>query len=518
MEQPLDQKKLFTSFSESSIWQLNRDYYEEAGIDAWRSGVVPHHVTSNSMVGRTYAELILGFLRDVSEQGNTTDVVYILELGAGHGRLSFHILQHLEILIRLSSQVLPPFCYILSDIVEEDLDFYRNHNQLQKFFDKGCLDIAYFDAVESQEIKLRYSGKLIERSDLNQPIVALANYFFDSIPVDLFRLEDDKIYSCMVCVDTSKTVMGDSSTIENIKLEYKETLVANTFYNDAVDNEILSEYSSKDLSTYLFYPRKSMHCLHNLSSLSKKGLMVLSMDKGFHVLSELDKKEKPDVIKHGSFSLWVNYHALGAYCKNKGAKVLFPDYSNFHIEVACFLMLSNEDSYNNTIGAYERLVNNFGPDDFNTIKKMSYRNARHLELSEIIAVIRLGASDSSLFMRLLPMIKLHVKQISLEDRIRLVQLLRQVSHFYFHIGESDDVVFAIGGLYYDLGCYEESLNSFRQSVTNYGPKEDSYYNMALCFYQLRMDTEFVKILKETQNLYPDSISTAELKKLDLTAV
>jgi hypothetical protein len=42
--------------------------------------------------------------------------------------------------------------------------------------------------------------------------------------------------------------------------------------------------------------------------------------------------------------------------------------------------------------------------------------------------------------------------------------------------------------------------------------------MALCFYQLRMDTEFVKILKETQNLYPDSISTAELKKLDLTAV
>ena len=187
----------------------------------------------------------------------------------------------------------------------------------------------------------------------------------------------------------------------------------------------------------------------------------------------------------------------------------------FHIEVACFLMLENKDAYKNTVETYEQSVNNFGPDDFNTIKKVAYKNAHKLQLHEIIAFLRMGASDSSLFMRFLPMIKMHVKNISLEDRKRLSQLLRQVGYFYFHIGESEDLAFAIGGLYFDLGYYEESLSSFEISVANYGHKEDSYYNMALCYYQLRMDKEFVDMFNESKRLYPNGSTIAELNKLDL---
>ena len=33
-----------TLFSESLIWQLNRDYYQETGIEAWSDGVVPHNI------------------------------------------------------------------------------------------------------------------------------------------------------------------------------------------------------------------------------------------------------------------------------------------------------------------------------------------------------------------------------------------------------------------------------------------------------------------------------------------
>ncbi len=55
-------------FSQSLIWQLQRDYFGEAGIDAWRSGEVPHYITSNPVEGKTYAELVLAFLRDLSGQ------------------------------------------------------------------------------------------------------------------------------------------------------------------------------------------------------------------------------------------------------------------------------------------------------------------------------------------------------------------------------------------------------------------------------------------------------------------
>ena len=102
-----------TLFSESLIWQLNRDYYQEAGIEAWSDGVVPHNMTSNSMVGKTYAELILGFLQDLASKGQTTDTVYIIELGAGHGRLAFHILKHLERLKELLQLELPPYLSLI---------------------------------------------------------------------------------------------------------------------------------------------------------------------------------------------------------------------------------------------------------------------------------------------------------------------------------------------------------------------------------------------------------------------
>ena len=50
-------------FAQSLIWQLQRDYFSNAGIDAWRSGEVPQTITSNPVVGKTDAELVLAFLR-----------------------------------------------------------------------------------------------------------------------------------------------------------------------------------------------------------------------------------------------------------------------------------------------------------------------------------------------------------------------------------------------------------------------------------------------------------------------
>ena len=113
-----------------------------------------------------------------------------MELGAGHGRLAFHILQHLEILINQVSLQLPPYCYVLSDIVEDNLEFFDNHPQFQPFFEQEILDVAYFDAVRSKGILLRHSDVSISTNDLKQPLLVIANYFFDSIPNDLFHFRD----------------------------------------------------------------------------------------------------------------------------------------------------------------------------------------------------------------------------------------------------------------------------------------------------------------------------------------
>lgn len=506
-----------TPFSESLIWQLNQDYYKKAGISAWTSEAVPHHMTSNSMVGKTYAELILGFLKDLAAKGATQETVYILELGAGHGRLAFHILKHLERLVGFQTAKLPPYCYVVSDIVEENLAFFRNHPQFQTYFEQGTLDVAYFDGIESGEIKLQIANRTIGLQDLSQPIIALANYFFDSLPTDLFLIKDKVISACSIALDTKEDpkIMDEASLLKNLLLTYYKTPLTEAFYEDPLLNNLLEQYKHLVTDTHLFFPEKGLQCLDNLRKLSSKGLMLLTMDKGFFETHDLDKKEEPEIITHGSFSLWVNYHALGAFCEKHEGKVFYPAFSNFYLQMGCLLFLPDTSTYPATDAAYQLFVNDFGPDDFNGIKRLTYQHIAQLTLKELISLLRLSHYDSTFFERILPRLKQVIRQVSFDERKRVEQTIQQTWNMYFSISESFDLAYESGGLLYDLGFYKEALPYFQHSVDLFGLKPDIYYNRALCYFQLRQDKLFLTALQEGKAAFPDYAGFEHLDKLDM---
>ncbi len=506
-----------TPFSESLIWELNRNFYKENGIAAWSKDIVPHHMTSNSKVGKTYAELIFAFLKDLALQGTIDEIVYIIELGAGHGRLAFHVLRHLQNLIEKAEENLPPYCYILSDIVEENLSFFQEHPQFKDYLQQGVLDLTYFDAYKSEKLELRYAQKSIQKEDLTQPIIAIANYFFDSLANDLFFVQNQEIASCSVSIHTEENPeeMATEQLIKNIQLSYYKSVLESPFYKEPIINQVLEEYRNLISNSYLFFPKIGMLCLQNLQAFSKKGLMLLTMDKGFHEIHNLQGKKEPDLIAHGSFSLWVNYHALGSYCKKLGGKALFPSFSNFHLEIGCLLFLPTSKSYTNTHAAYQQFVNNFGPDDFNSIKQLAYFNVSRLKLKELIALFRLSAYDSTFFIKLLPRLKQVYKTISVNDRTRLAQTLDCVWEMYFNINEKLDLAYEIGGVLYDLGYYPEALKYFQFSIDVYGKKADIYYNQALCYYQLHQDKKFYETLSEAKLAFPKFELFKNLEKLDM---
>lgn len=346
MKEPVYQLEALKLFSESYLWQLNRDFYQQVGIDAWNKGIVPHHLTSNSMVGKTYAELIFGFLSDLSLKGQLEDTVYILEMGAGHGRLAFHVLHHLQQIKAISDIQVPPFCYILSDIVEDNLQFFKNHSQLQPYFEQGILDFSYFDAIDSKEIYLEVAQIKIRAHELTQPIIAIGNYFFDSIPTDLFQIKDKTIAVCSIALSTKENPNEKPVTdvIKGLHLTYQQSFLSKPYYSDRISNELLSEYKAGLKDTFLFFPYKSFQCLENLATFSNKGLLLLSMDKGCHELEDLENKDLPEVIKHGSFSLWVNYHALGRFCEKKGGIARFPYAANYNLELACLFFFTSSSN------------------------------------------------------------------------------------------------------------------------------------------------------------------------------
>jgi hypothetical protein len=506
-------------FAESLIWDLNRSYYHTEGLKGWREGTVPHHLTSNALVGKTYAELIFGFLKDLAKQGQVLETVYILELGAGHGRLAFHVLTYLDKLLQYADIPLPKYCFVLSDIIEDSLNFFLHHPQFQTYFERGVLDVAYFDAVASTKLELILANKTITANTLEQPIVAIANYFFDSIPTDLFYLKNKEISACSLSLESASNPneMDISTLISSLETNYEYQTLKMPFYENDAFNKILADYQNTLFDTYLFFPKQGLECLSNIQQLSQKGLMLISMDKGFREIYELENIKVPDMVTHGSLSFWVNFHALGAFCTQQGGKSLFTKFSNTHMELACLLFVEDSPSYFNTNLAYERFVNDFGPDDFNGIKKFVYKNMAKMELDELIGFLKLSHYDSTFFKNVLYRFKQLSTRVSFKQRKRLGQTMQEAWNNYFYIGESFDLAYELGGIFYDLGFYKDALFFFDASTVRFGEKADVFYNQILCYYQLREDVLFASTLTTASALYPDYPEFDALMALDLNA-
>lgn len=503
--------------SKSLIWDLNKKFYQKNGITAWSEDKVPHHMTSNSFVGNKYAELIFAFIKDIAAQGHIDEKVFILELGAGHGRLTYYVLLHLDKLMAEYSRRLPSYCLILSDISESSLEFYAEHPQLQKYFEAGKLDYAYHDVAKKDHIKLRHSKKIIGKESLEQPLIVLANYFFDSIPTDYFYINGGEVTSCQLSLhtDTPNEHFYKEAPIDSLLFGYSIKELKEPYYWDSRKQEILEEYASELQNSYLFFPSMGMEVIQNLKNLSKKGAMILSMDKGFHEINDLNNRNEPDIVQHGSFSIWVNYHALRKYGEAIEGHCLFPTYSTFHLDVGCFILTDPSVQSSLLEIAYEKQINNFGPDDFTSLKQMAYSKMAYLSLQDIIGLLRLSYYDSSFFIYLLPRFKQVTQEITFHERKRIEETLHLVWKHYFHIQESFDLGYELGAQFYDLGRYEDAIQYFQFSINFKGIKADTLYNQALCYYQLRRDKDFYRILEKGKKDFPEFDSFSKLDDLDM---
>lgn len=180
----------FTPLADSMLWTLLTNYYKRMALAAWSHNYVPMFVTSNSRLARSYARTFLNFLKDFyAAVPDAKRPVYILEIGAGHGRFTYLFLRHLlrtQPSWRACGLPETPFVYVCTDVAEANLTFCQNHQAFQQFIQDGWLDFALFDAnctesVESAQVHLRIANRLLPR---NHPIALVANYVLDSLLTD----------------------------------------------------------------------------------------------------------------------------------------------------------------------------------------------------------------------------------------------------------------------------------------------------------------------------------------------
>lgn len=500
-EQPL------YKFSEAPIWELQRTYYEEQGIKAWENDEVPQYITSNPKIAAAYAEMIFGFLQDRVRLGFITEPVSIVELGAGSGQLAFLVLTELCGLIEFAGITLPPFRYVMSDLAVQNMAYWQQHSCLLPFVEQGLLDFARFDAVNDTELQLTLSGDILRAGDLKQPLIIIANYFFDSIPQELIYVEDGKVYDCMVSLqlpdEASDARLSATDKLEKVILDYQYQRAAGYERETYPYHKVIEVYREKLEDSHILFPASGMGCLERLGQLSQHGFLLLTADKGDHRLENWEFAEPPKLIVHGSFSLTANYHAIVSFFEQKGAQSYFTAHHYNNLNVGCILMLQNSESYANTRLAYRRFVERFGPDDFFSLKQWFDGQLQQMELRQVIALWRLGGYDSQWLLQSAKRISTLLPDCNEAEMDDLRTGILEMWKTYYPIDPNHNLALDCGLLLYQMEMFMDALVFFERAEQQSEAALEVIYSLAVCYYEIGDEGAALDYAQRTLEIEPE---------------
>jgi hypothetical protein len=477
--------------SSSILWTLQRRFFEQRGVTAWSRGTVPHYITTNPTVAAAYARVVLGWMRDWSRGHSERDSflppapgtgqpVYLLELGAGAGRFAYHFLRQFVPLWSHSVLKDVPIKYVMTDYHEAPLAFWQSHARLRPYVEAGILDFALFDAERDEEIRLRVSGEVLAAGTVEKPLVVMANYVLDSIPHDAFSVIDGKMHECRVSTASPEpnANQGDPGLIDRLTLEFEHVFFEGAYYDDPAWNRVLLRYESGLNNTVVTFPVAALRCLERLQSISGDRMLLLSCDKGRDREEELLGQGEPTLARHGSFSLMVNYHALGEVVRDKGGVCLRPLQPHAHLAVAAFLLGEPPAGYTETRQAFDEYICRSGPDEFYTLKKGIEMFFSCLKLEQLLAYLRSSGWDAGIFWQCSEDIIKHARTASRSERRELSWAVRQIWDNYFYIGEDEDLAACMGELMQATGFHQAALEYYGHSLQLRGPSATSYCGLA----------------------------------------
>lgn len=469
--------------SRSVLWRLQRRYFERRGISAWSDGEVPHRVTNSPYLARGYSRMIAAFLRDWQDALDPSQPVYIVELGAGAGRLGFHLVRQLEL------AALPPSVavrYVMTDFAESTVAAWRAHPQLAGWLDAGRLDLARFDAEHDAAIALERSGATLSPGALRNPLVVVANYVFDSLPLDGFSVAGGRLHEWAVrlCSTRPDTDLDDPEVLGRARLAWDRRAVeAAGYYGDPALDRILDEHRALDDTAFTF-PSAALGCLARLSDIAGGRLLVLSADKGDVDEDALRGQTGPNLTLHGSFSIAVNYHAIARFVRLRGGEALLPAERPRHIASCAFMLGTPPGGAGETRHAYASELDAVRADHLLALARGAETAAQALSLDGWIAHLAFHVCDPAAVAEALPFLMPLVGRATPDERTALLRVLARCWDSYLHIGEPHDLGLALGRLAAAMSAWPEAIRFFEGSLRWHGLTDVTLAELARCHDEL----------------------------------
>jgi len=479
------------ALSRCKLWEMLISYYANQGINAWQNSV-PNFITSSVYMAETYAECIMAFLTDHLDQLDFSEPVYILELATGTGRFSFHLLREL-------TRKLPNFKrfsqlqirYVMSDFTDRNPEFWEANERLQPYAELGVLDFAVFNPLEEQSFTLRNSGETVDCSQLKNPLIAIANYFFDSTPMDVFLVRDQKLHEGLVSLERNLPdgVEADSAPhISQISTHFNfRELPDAQYYADTGWNAVLDSYRRHIPNGQVLFPLGAFEVVRNLKALSNDRLMLLSSDKGFTDPTQMISVGDHEFAVHdGTFSYMVNFDALGLAFHQQGGLYFATTNNNLSVQTACLMsdIAGDKRDCENIAYLFREKIDRQNPANSLCALVPGYEKleSRHLKLNSYLAQIRMHLADPFIFSGLAePLAVAAGNSMWTCQRAELLRLLDMAMDNFYHCPGEGNLPFHVAPVYFLLGLPQKSLHYLQLSVSLFGEDALHHYLMGQCY-------------------------------------
>ncbi len=492
--------------SESLLWRLQRESYQQRGEQAWLADQVPYYITSNTHIAGAYARVLVGFLRDQVNAGAAAGEApfHVLELASGHGQFAFLFLQKVLALVReIPALAGLRLRYVMSDLARANVESWRGRAGLQPFVDAGVLDFAVFDIERDRQLKLLHSGETLEAGSLRNPLTVVANYAFDTTAQDVFWVRGGVLLEGLATLLSSREAdeLADPKALERLVVRYEQRPAPAACYDDGALNRVLAGYAARLGDTSLLFPIGALRAVRGLAALAGGRLLLLSGDKGYTQESELLSRGDPQLALHGGcFSMMVNYHAIGLSLRELGGSVLHGATHDKRLKVSAFLLGGADGSFPETASAFRQAIDGFSPADYYLLAS-GLRREPAPSLEVILSLLKLGGFDPHLLLRFAGTITQQVREAGEPQRRELLRVLERCWEHFYPMGA--DLPFELGRIYGALDRPADALRFYTESLRLYKEHPATLFNVGLCLCRLQRPREALAFMERALALKED---------------
>lgn len=473
--------------SQCAIWPMLEEFYKTGGKGLWEN--VPYYVTSSAFIADVYAELIISFLTDCYASLQKEAPIYIVEMGTGTGCLSFLLMKELERKLKCFPLIEAlNIKYVMADFSQNTLDDWLRSEELQHFRNSGLLDVAIFKP-EEQDTITTHDGVVLSSATIQNPIIAIANYFFDSLRQDAFQVRKHRLAEVLhtFYYEHAYEKEDENGPFALLKKRENYEWINEPYYDHSVLDSVLKSYESEFEDATFVFPLGAFKTLDNLRTMSNNKLVLLSTDKGYTDHSYmLGLWQQPFVAHHGVYSYSVNYDAIGKYFKQLGGFAMDSNVLAYSVETQMAVLFDEYTPEKMPLSVYHFNENVARKNSINylyyaqNILSPEGTCSKNDMVRAYISFVRSCSSDPIALYMCGEALAASVSELNSDLRTSLVSLLDDVEENFYHVRNRTDALYMVGKIRYMIDDFEGCQRAMEHSVRVFGDNSHSLYYLAAC--------------------------------------